>query len=306
MCGIYSCLNYIPEQGESLNDSDTYRKHFHQFLQIAPRGPDHSSMKYHAYIDALIGFHRLSINGLDMKSNQPMYDKNNTIILICNGQIYNHNELFDTFQFKRENNSDCEIIIHLYKQFGIDYTLRLLDGVFAFMLFDLRNDDSLCFVARDPFGVRPLFIGKHFNEYYFASECKALTTINEVKPCKPGSYYLYERKKLYPVWNYKENNSFFSLPISSIFPLFLRKREYTMLEYGQRLLRNLVISAVEKRVRNTDRPIACLLSGGLDSSLVAAITSSIFKAFRKAITYLFYWIRRFRRSTLRTNSSKPY
>ena len=88
---------------------------------------------------SLFGFHRLAINGYkDSASNQP-FDINN-IILICNGEIYNWEELYQIIDVEPNTKSDCEIIIHLYIRFGIEQTLNMLDGVFAFILLDKRND----------------------------------------------------------------------------------------------------------------------------------------------------------------------
>jgi asparagine synthase (glutamine-hydrolysing) len=267
MCGIYSVLNYT-----------SYKHHLSKFLKITHRGPDDSSMKEHKDHNILLGFHRLSINGLSQESNQPMYDSSGNIILLCNGQIYNHNELFTKFDFKRENQSDCEIIIHLYKMFGIEYTLHLLDGVFGFILLDLRNNTF--YVARDPLGVRPLFIGRMNDEIVVSSELKALDECEDATPVTPGTWTLYERPN---GWKKTKEETYFSLPLSSMFPVFQRKREMNVLTYAKTLIRNALISAVEKRVRNTDRPLACLLSGGLDSSLVASITASILKTQNKVL-----------------------
>ena len=202
MCGIYSVLNY-----------NSYKHHFSKFMKLTHRGPDHASMEEHNDYGALLGFHRLSINGLSHESNQPMYDSSRNIILLCNGQIYNHNELFSKFNFKRENQSDCEIILHLYKMFGIEYTLHLLDGVFAFILFDLR--DNSFYIARDPLGVRPLFIGENKNEIVISSELKALDECIIATHVHPGTWTLYKRAD---EWEKIKQETYFSLPVSSMFP----------------------------------------------------------------------------------------
>lgn len=267
MCGIYVVLN---------NTSNKY--HVSKFKKIAHRGPDYSSMNEHKDYNMLLGFHRLSINGLSHDSHQPMYDASRNIILLCNGQIYNHNELFMKFDFKRENKSDCEIILHLYKMFGIEYTLHLLDGVFGFVLIDLNT--NRCYIARDPLGVRPLFIGKHNDEIIVSSELKALDDCEYANIVTPGTWTLYENSNQ---WKQTKQETYFSLPIPSMFPILQKKREFDILTHTQILIKNALISAVEKRVRNTDRPLACLLSGGLDSSLVASITASILKAQNKVL-----------------------
>ena len=88
---------------------------------------------------SFIGFHRLSINGLDSESNQPLII--DEIILICNGEIYNYKESYDILNINGNSNSDCEIIIHLYKKYGIRHTLEMLDGVFAFVLIDTNKNN---------------------------------------------------------------------------------------------------------------------------------------------------------------------
>ena len=142
MCGIFSLLN-----NGTLNSSI-----IKSFYKGKTRGPENSTIK--AFLNTVIlGFHRLAINDLSPRANQPLNVKN--CILICNGEIYNFKYLYSLLNIKQFSDSDCEIIIHLYKEFGIYQTLQLLDGVFAFVLLDLVNLNI--FVARDTFGVRPLF-----------------------------------------------------------------------------------------------------------------------------------------------------
>ena len=117
MCGIFCFLNNIIFSKENLDNNLMLGK---------KRGPDNTVSKI--YSDNLyFGFHRLSINGIDEGSNQPIEIDN--IKLICNGEIYNYKQLFNTMNIKPKTNSDCEIIIHLYKKYGIKQTLNMLDGV---------------------------------------------------------------------------------------------------------------------------------------------------------------------------------
>ena len=122
MCGIFALLN-----NREKNDEEFIIK---QFTQSEARGPDNTELNFCNNI--FVGFHRLCINGLDEQSNQPFFINN--IELICNGEIYNYKNLFNTIKYKATTNSDCEIIIYLYMLYGIEYTLNLLDGVFAFIL----------------------------------------------------------------------------------------------------------------------------------------------------------------------------
>ena len=124
-------------------------------LKVKGRGPEHSTIEM-CDNKLLLGFHRLAINGLNQESNQPI--KIDSCVLICNGEIYNYKTLYNSIGVTPTTDSDCEIIIHLYKLYGIEYTLRLLDGVFSFILYDYNDCamEPIVYVARDPYGVRPL------------------------------------------------------------------------------------------------------------------------------------------------------
>ena len=172
MCGIFSLLNN--------EDCYTSEEISESFMKGQKRGPEFSELKE---IDnnLLFGFHRLAINGLNAIANQPMTIDG--ITLICNGEIYNYKKLFSYINIISSTDSDCEIIIHLYKHYGIEYTLQLLDGVFAFILYD--KEKELLYVARDPYGVRPLYMlnsNSHNNglAISFASELKVLSELFNV------------------------------------------------------------------------------------------------------------------------------
>ena len=285
MCGIFSLLNnedcYTPEEiAES-------------FTKGQKRGPEFSELKE---IDnnLLFGFHRLAINGLNANANQPMTIDG--ITLICNGEIYNYKKLFSYINIIPSTDSDCEIIIHLYKHYGIEYTLQLLDGVFAFILYDKQKE--LLYVARDPYGVRPLYMlnsNSHNNglAISFASELKVLSELfniikmlnkeedhkddnqNEnanITQFKPGHYMTFKKyNNMFNVFNpYTKYNTYcFSSDIMNPSPKELNTIYFELCDK--------LISAVKKRViGTTDRPVACLLSGGLDSSLIAALVSKFY------------------------------
>src|SRR6185436_619841 len=157
MCGIFA---YIDRSTKQLI-LDTLRSHFDK---IKHRGPDSQTLmsmyEFENLLTVIFGFHRLAIMGLDKISDQPLYHpENDKIIVICNGEIYNFRDLRDQYKFNYRSNSDCEIIVHLYERFGIEKTVELLDGVFAFVLLDKRDPlHPLMIAGRDPIGVRPLFI----------------------------------------------------------------------------------------------------------------------------------------------------
>ena len=144
MCGIFGLLNYNSTKLTTNFIGEQAQKGQH-------RGPD--SYKIDINKNIFLAFYRLAINGLDKKSDQPI--KYNNKVLICNGEIYNYKRLYEIMGIKSFTNSDCECIIHLYEKYGIDYTVNVLDGVFAFILIDYDIDKI--FIARDQFGVRPLF-----------------------------------------------------------------------------------------------------------------------------------------------------
>jgi asparagine synthase (glutamine-hydrolysing) len=265
---------------------------YDQFQKGKHRGPEHSQ-KLELGFGIKLGFHRLAINGLNNKSSQPIIVDN--IALICNGEIYNYKELYQELNIIPTTDSDCEVIIHLYNLFGIDKTLKLLDGVFSFVLYDMKVHDAesnKLYIARDPLGIRPLYVLKNNNyvknEFTFiiASELKMLSQFHSLllednynnndivslTQFKPGTYSLLEKKYLI-LSPWKEtivNYPYFSLVPSFPSSFYLKNNDWIIKGIQQHLY-----NAVKKRYFNSERPIACLLSGGLDSSLITAIICQI-------------------------------
>ena len=178
-----------------------------------------------------------------------------------------------------KSNSDCEVIIHLYKKYGIEQTLLMVDGVFAFVLID--NNINEIFISRDLYGVRPLFIRKFKKSWGFASELKQLIDFPDdnmdVKQFQPGTYSQYKYSEISNwssteyVFNeinankrYRTNTPICNSSFSSL----------TIDDYCKQINESLT-EAVRKRVNNTEREIACLLSGGLDSSLITALVKKM-------------------------------
>jgi len=235
------------------------------FLSIVNRGPDNSIIEEYTVGDyvIVIGFHRLSIIDLSTLSDQPLKLTSTTddLLLICNGEIYNYREIIDYYNFKTETKSDCEVILHLYSHFSkietnvnniIDRVVYSLDGVYAFVLLDKRN--SLMFSTRDyPIGVRPLFYIKNG----FASEMKALIDLKEkdeyVKPSEPTQIHIV---------NFNREDA-----VRTIIKKIPPKIDIILNRSGNNLF-YILNEAVIKRL-HTDRPIGCLLSGGLDSTIIS-------------------------------------
>jgi asparagine synthase (glutamine-hydrolysing) len=183
--------------------------------------------------------------------------------------------------------SDCEVILHLYKRYGIERTVQLLDGVFAFVLLDynITNEMAKLFVCRDPFGVRPLYLLhpkenlKSTHYYGFASELKCLSGFHElltgydISHIKPGTYSRFEFSyKVSSEWKLIEQEKVYHIP-SIITTQYSNFNYQTEIDYWIPTIQTQLVQAVEKRCVTTERPIACLLSGGLDSSLITALVN---------------------------------
>jgi asparagine synthase (glutamine-hydrolysing) len=263
MCGIFSILN------------NTYTTTFlqNEFNKGKHRGPEHSSISL-VSINTIYGFHRLAINGLDDISNQPITINN--ISLICNGEIYNYKKLYKLMDITPSTNSDCEVIIHLYLKYGIQQTLTMLDGVFAFVLCDNRittdtgqSDLNTIYIARDPYGVRPLYKLRTNYAFGVASEIKMLNNLsnNNVEHFEPGTFMKFTLDfTVNPKWTSTYQNVKYHIPsISSII-----YTDEIMIYQG---IQYYLMNAVKKRYLNTERNVACLLSGGLDSSLITALVN---------------------------------
>lgn len=267
MCGIFAVLNskgYM-NQSQLLSIREG-------FIKGKNRGPEESNFEQ-LTPNILFGFHRLAINGYEKQSSsQPI--KINNCVLICNGEIYNWNYLHNILGIEEETQSDCEIIIHLYKKFGIKYTLNILDGVYSFVLYDMQ--ENKIYIARDPYGIRPLFISfNSMNQNHFflvvSSELKMMhNLINDFYPANqftPGTYDIINLN-----YNFSKTSHRYHTINNIQNPLFDR------FDLVFDLIRDNLINAVKKRVCNTDREIACLLSGGLDSSLITALVAKIYGA----------------------------
>jgi len=281
MCGIFALLNY---NGTKLTTSYIGE----QSQKAQHRGPDSYKIEHNKNI--FLGFYRLAINGLDKKSDQPL--KYNNIVLICNGEIYNFKNLYKLMNIRPISNSDCEVIIHLYEKYGIEYTINSLDGVFAFVLIDYNINKV--FVGRDHYGVRPLFYLSEKNNMDkssenllgFSSEMKQLHNFTidnielgykvsenlQINIFEPATYMEIELDENNNKWYILNQKKFTNFHLTRINPSNDEINEETIISN----IHDIFCEAVYKRVTTTDRPIACLLSGGLDSSIVAALVSQIY------------------------------
>lgn len=292
MCGIFFVQNFLnPDTLKVYKKTllENLKSYQNDFYKLSHRGPDNSiflnDTQFSKNYACFWGFHRLAINGQTPESNQPFFLKN--CRLICNGEIYNFRELIKEFSLEEEykSQSDCEIIIHLYKKIGIRDMLRRLDGVFALVLHDYETETT--YVARDPVGVRSLFISgydyTYSNAMIVSSELKA---INEcfrpnAKQFPPGCYATYSKTQFdvanTPFFNfisYYENVYISQNSATGATGHVDRIYNYpTVEDTEENICKNIATlfeEAVVKRLMS-DRKVGALLSGGLDSSSVVAI-----------------------------------
>lgn len=241
MCGIFAIVN---KHNSDLDNNQVDGA----FMRGVHRGPDHTAYEEYNYGGVGFGFHRLAINGLDTASNQPI--SMNGIHMICNGEVYNYPELYASLNITPTTHSDCEIIVHLYREFGIEHTLHMLNASeFAFILYD--SIKNIVYAARDPNGVRPLFKGVRHGTICYASEMKMIPVGMTITPVMPGTYT-----------DGTQVHTYYTLP--SMNPALI---------HPHNLIKDTLYECVRRRVIHTERPIACLLSGGLDSSLIASLVT---------------------------------
>ena len=246
MCGIVAIF-HVEEQTQALRD-----KALRMSQKIRHRGPDWSGIYCGGH--AILAHERLSI--VDPESGQqPLYSPDRCQVLAVNGEIYNHKDLRERYkdQYQFQTGSDCEVILALYRDRGIDF-LEELNGIFAFALYDETRDEFL--IARDPIGVIPLYIGYDADgKVYVASELKALEgQCDRYEPFLPGHYYWSGEGKMHRYYHrdwmdydqVKDN-----------------KASVTAIHDG--------LEAAVRRQLMSDVPYGVLLSGGLDSSIISAV-----------------------------------
>ena len=246
MCGIVAIFN-IQEQTPELR-----QKALRMSQKIRHRGPDWSGI--YTGGTAILCHERLSI--VDPESGrQPLFAPDKKQVLAVNGEIYNHQDIRKRFEgkYQFQTGSDCEVILALYREKGIDF-LDDLSGIFAFALYDAERDEFL--IARDPIGVIPLYIGYDSDgKVYVASELKALEgQCERYEPFLPGHYYWsrepgmkrYYKRDWFSYDAVKDNTA------------------------STRAIHDALEDAVRRQLMS-DVPYGVLLSGGLDSSVISAV-----------------------------------
>lgn len=248
MCGIFAILDIKTDV------SDLRLKALELAKSLRHRGPDWSGIWNNN--NAILCHERLAIVDVDTGA-QPLISPDTNKVLAVNGEIYNHQTLKKELKtpFKFSTKSDCEVILALYEEQGVEFIDRL-EGMFAFILYDQEKDAYL--IARDHIGIIPLYTGfdEHGN-FYVASEMKALVPVCKTVSEFPPGHYMWSNDNA-PVKYYQRD----------WFAYDNVKNNQTNLED----LKNALESSVKSHLMS-DVPYAVLLSGGLDSSLVSAIAS---------------------------------
>ncbi|VDM52212.1 unnamed protein product [Angiostrongylus costaricensis] len=245
MCGIWAIIGEQP--------TTMHRK---QFMRIVGRGPDLTVIE-EVQPAVFFGFHRLAIvTPGDLPSEQPI--SGDGLSVVCNGEIYNHKEIKASSNAQLKNDgSDCAAIIHAF--INSDEACAQLDGVFAFIMADEKN----IYIGRDPLGVRPLFYGFSGSGLVFGSEVKCMEHL-----CDRLDYFPPGCCAVVPI----HGRTRVIRPSRSI-AVFLCGIKLLII---QTLIREILVKSVEKRLMG-NRQFGFLLSGGLDSSLIASIATKFLK-----------------------------
>lgn len=222
--------------------------------KIRHRGPDWSGIYQHDHV--IFSHERLAI--VDPTSGkQPLFTKDQKVALAVNGEIYNHQELrkeFPDYDFLTQ--SDCEVILALYRRDGKNF-LEKLNGIFAFALYDEENDAYL--IGRDHMGIIPLYMGWDKNgSFYVASELKSLEGLcNKIEEFLPGHFLYSKDGQVLQQWYKRDWTEFENVKDNETDIAAVRKG---------------LEEAVHRQLMS-DVPYGVLLSGGLDSSIIAAVTA---------------------------------
>lgn len=288
MCGFAGYLN-LKNKSFSIDQAVLHAMQ----ESIAHRGPDGFRIWSDAEHEIALVHRRLSIIDLSDAGSQPMTDYDNHIMLCVNGEIYNYRDLrkeLERYGHAFSSGSDSEVIVHGYKQWGIDVLLERLDGMFAFVLYDMRSREL--FLVRDRIGVKPIYFSMQQDMLSFASEIKALWALPGMqKKIHPDAAYHYLTYLATPA-PMTLFEGVYKIPAGFYVHIDMHKQMHTKRWYdlAQRVVartpviaqrneadhvievRSLLRSSIERRMMS-DVPFGVFLSGGVDSSLNVALMS---------------------------------
>ena len=259
MCGIFAVLSF----SSFALGSDVINKFRENAKIMDSRGDTDKQLIIN---NKVYLFHRrLAIMDTSSDGDQPFLK--NGVFCIVNGEIYNHKDLKDNMKnIKFKGHSDCEVIIPLYLKYGSQFITHLR-GMFSFVLYDSRK--KLLLAGRDHLGMTSLYMGKDNDNIYFASDMKALTGLcSNISNIDAGSLLIKNIDKEEEIFSYTKLDSW---RVETDISKLVKFDESVLTE-----IRNKLIESVKSHL-DSDVPVGVLLSGGLDSSLVAAIVSKLVK-----------------------------
>ena len=279
MCGIFGTTRFYV--------NECIR---HKLERMRFRGPDHQAFKKYHFANGKItlGHVRLSIIDLDSRSNQP-FDYNDSLSIVFNGEIYNYKELVrDRLKgVALRTSSDTEVLCAMYEKYG-EGCVKYLNGMFAFVVFDKKK--QILFGCRDRLGKKPLYYWYENGDMEFASQISVIAEGNNFEIDEQArKFYFFGNYIPDPYTIYKGVNK---LRAGQFFVYNINKKELKIETYwdlfsnscgfvapksfddAKEQLKDLLFDAVELRL-HADVPVGIFLSGGIDSSLVAAIVSKI-------------------------------
>ena len=303
MCGICGFINF--------NDHDTSNDLNKMMSNIAHRGPDTSGVFSSNELKLNLGHQRLSILDLTEKGNQPMFSSNKSLIIIFNGEIYNHTQLKEKFFPTSKiwkSTSDTEVLLECIQLIGLEKTLLNLDGMFAFALYDFLNKNI--YLARDRFGEKPLYYTNNEKILYFASELNSLKNIGSInKTLDINSIqhllnfsYIPKNKSIYREINQIEPGVCLKFSIKNEKVSSYEKIHYwnTVEEIYSAInspykdekiatqeVEDQLVSTINSRLVS-DVEVGTFFSGGIDSTLVTCIASNSIQSKLKSYTIGFH------------------
>ena len=278
MCGIFGVTNF------SINNLVKARAALNT---LSHRGPDQSNEYFDN--DIYLGHRRLSILDLSENGRQPMVSEDQNIILTVNGEIYNYKSLKNDLKTKYEfrSNSDSEVLLHGYAEWGIKKLLEKIEGMFAFCIYD--KTIKKIFLARDRVGIKPLYYSNINKEYCWASELKAITNyyseaslVYDYTAIYDYLTYLYIPTpktlyqnifKLQPGYYLSINPGSKKHELINYWKLNISSNNDTI-ELASLKIKTLLKESINEQLMS-DVPVGFFLSGGIDSGTVVALASEI-------------------------------
>jgi asparagine synthase (glutamine-hydrolysing) len=292
MCGI---AGLIPSKFISQQNLLNIGQRLSQALEH--RGPDSQAQWFADNGDLLLAHTRLSIQDLSPAGNQPMTSTSGRYVIVFNGEIYNFQKLKKHLKQSPKGNSDTEVLLLLLEEKGLDATLKQIEGMFAFAVYDQK--EKRIHFARDPIGKKPLYLGWNEEGFYFASELKAIQKASNANMPELDKEVI----QLYLRWRYVPDpyciyKNFWKLPPGHSFsvsieelknPFDITKTFKQFWDFNKIFLQapkpieekgiiqnleEILLQAVSNRMI-ADVPVGAFLSGGIDSSLIVSLMSKL-------------------------------